>query len=101
MRLPGDARLPCHRTTDRHRSHDGRLVMVKPGRYRHYKGQEYEVIGCARHSETEEQLVVYRALYGDRGLWVRPVAMFVEQVQLDGMSVPRFSFLQEANQDEH
>jgi len=75
--------------------------MVKPGRYRHYKGQEYEVIGCARHSETEEQLVVYRALYGDRGLWVRPVAMFVEQVQLDGMSVPRFSFLQEANQDEH
>jgi hypothetical protein len=75
--------------------------MVKPGRYRHYKGQEYEVIGCARHSETEEQLVVYRALYGDRGLWVRPAAMFVEQVQLDGMSVPRFSFLQEANQDEH
>jgi hypothetical protein len=75
--------------------------MVKPGRYRHYKGQEYEVIGCARHSETEEELVVYRALYGDRGLWVRPVAMFVEQVQLDGMSVPRFSFLQEANQDEH
>jgi hypothetical protein len=75
--------------------------MVKPGRYRHYKGPEYEVIGCARHSETEEQLVVYRALYGDRGLWVRPAAMFVEQVQLDGMSVPRFSFLQEANQDEH
>ena len=75
--------------------------MVSPGRYRHYKGQEYEVIGCARHSETEEELVVYRALYGDRGLWVRPVAMFVEQVQLDGMSVPRFSFLQEANQDEH
>ena len=74
--------------------------MVKPGRYRHYKGQEYEVIGCARHSETEEELVVYRALYGDRGLWVRPVAMFGEQVQLDGKSVPRFSFLQEAD-DEH
>jgi hypothetical protein len=74
--------------------------MVRPGRYRHYKGQEYEVIGCARHSETEEELVVYRALYGDHGLWVRPVAMFVGQVQLDGQSVPRFSFLQEADQDE-
>ncbi|HKN87091.1 MAG TPA: DUF1653 domain-containing protein [Nitrospiraceae bacterium] len=75
--------------------------MVKPGRYRHYKGREYEVIGCAQHSETEEELVVYRALYGDRGLWVRPVAMFVGQVQLNGRSVPRFSFLQEADQDEH
>jgi hypothetical protein len=74
--------------------------MVKPGRYRHYKGQEYEVIGCARHSETEEELVVYRALYGTRGLWVRPVAMFVEQVLIDGKAVPRFSFLQEAH-DEH
>jgi len=74
--------------------------MVSPGRYRHYKGQEYEVIGCARHSETEEEVVVYRALYGDRGLWVRPVAMFVEQVQLGGKSVPRFSLLQETN-DEH
>lgn len=74
--------------------------MVSPGRYRHYKGQEYEVIGCARHSETEEELVVYRALYGDRGLWVRPVAMFVEQVLINGKSVPRFSFLQEAD-DEH
>ena len=74
--------------------------MVSPGRYRHYKGQEYEVIGCARHSETEEEVVVYRALYGDRGLWVRPVAMFVEQVQLDGKSVPRFSLLQETD-DEH
>jgi len=74
--------------------------MVRPGRYRHYKGQEYEVIGCARHSETEEELVVYRALYGDHGLWVRPVAMFVGQVQLDGQSVPRFSFLEEVDQDE-
>jgi len=74
--------------------------MIGPGRYRHYKGQEYEVIGCARHSETEEELVVYRALYGERGLWVRPVTMFVEQVQLDGKSVPRFSLLQEAD-DEH
>lgn len=65
-----------------------------PGRYRHYKGQEYEVIGCARHSETEEWLVVYRTCYGDRGLWVRPLSMFVEEVELgDGHCVPRFSLL--------
>lgn len=70
--------------------------MVKPGRYRHYKGNEYEVIGCARHSETDEELVVYRALYGDRGLWVRPRAMFMEQVLMDGELVPRFLLLQEA-----
>ena len=70
--------------------------MVKPGRYRHYKGNEYEVIGCARHSETDEELVVYRALYGNRGLWVRPRAMFMEQVLMDGELVPRFLLLQEA-----
>jgi hypothetical protein len=74
--------------------------MVKPGRYRHYKGKEYEVIGCARHSETEEELVVYRALYGDRGLWVRPSAMFMEHVLIDGKLVPRFSLLLEAEHDE-
>jgi hypothetical protein len=74
--------------------------MIKPGRYRHYKGQDYEVIGCARHSETEEELGVYRALYGDRGLWVRPIAMFAEQISIDGKSVPRFSFLQEADRHE-
>jgi hypothetical protein len=74
--------------------------MIKPGRYRHYKGQDYEVIGCARHSETEEELVVYRALYGDRGLWVRPIAMFAEQISIDGKPVPRFSFLQEADRHE-
>ena len=68
--------------------------MIKPGRYRHYKGQDYEVIGCARHSETEEELVVYRALYGDRGLWVRPIAMFAEQLSIDGKSVPSFLFLE-------
>ena len=64
--------------------------MVMPGRYRHYKGQEYEVLGVARHSETEEELVVYRALYGDRGLWIRPVAMFTETVEQGAVSVPRF-----------
>ena len=64
---------------------------MKPGTYRHYKGNLYEVLGVARHSETEEQLVVYRALYGERGLWVRPLAMFRETVLVDGAEVPRFA----------
>ena len=58
----------------------------RPGRYRHYKGQEYQVIGVARHSETLAPLVVYRALYGDRGLWVRPAAMFNEMVSAPNSS---------------
>lgn len=66
---------------------------LKPGRYRHYKGKDYEVIGVARHSETEEELVVYRPLYGDQGLWVRPLSMFRETVDVAGESVPRFSYL--------
>ncbi len=65
----------------------------QPGLYRHYKGNEYRVLGLARHSETLEPLVVYQALYGERGLWVRPAAMFVETVEIDGRSQPRFSFL--------
>lgn len=60
------------------------------GRYRHYKGNEYEVMAIARHSETLEPLVVYRALYGVGEIWVRPVAMFVETVVVDGKSQPRF-----------
>lgn len=64
---------------------------VTPGRYRHYKGQEYEVIGTARHSETEEWLVVYRCLYGDFSLWVRPLGMFTETVELAGEQVSRFT----------
>jgi hypothetical protein len=64
--------------------------MIEPGRYRHYKGYDYEVIGEARHSETEEPFVVYRALYGDRGLWIRPRTMFLETVMIDGRPVPRF-----------
>jgi hypothetical protein len=64
--------------------------MIEPGCYRHYKGNDYEVIGEARHSETEEPFVVYRALYGDRGLWIRPRAMFMETVMVDGRLVPRF-----------
>jgi hypothetical protein len=62
-----------------------------PGRYRHYKGGEYEVVGVALHSETEERLVVYRPLYGEGGLWVRPLAMFLETVVHDGATVPRFT----------
>ena len=61
------------------------------GRYRHYKGGEYEVIGVARHSETHEPLVVYRPLYNDSGWWVRPHAMFFEQVLIDGRVQPRFA----------
>ncbi len=66
--------------------------MISPGRYRHYKGNFYDVIGVARHSETEEELVVYRPRYGDRGLWVRPLTMFNEPVVVDGEPVPRFAF---------
>lgn len=62
-----------------------------PGRYRHYKGREYQVLGIARHSETLEPLVVYQALYGARGLWVRPAAMFTEYVDTAGLRVPRFA----------
>jgi hypothetical protein len=65
----------------------------KAGKYRHYKGNEYQVLGIATHSETEEKVVVYRALYGDRGLWVRPLAMFCESVIVGGESVPRFLYV--------
>ena len=64
-----------------------------PGRYRHYKGKEYEVLSIARHSETEEEMVVYRTLYGDFGLWVRPASMFVEEVEVNGVIQPRFVYL--------
>ena len=64
---------------------------IRPGRYRHFKGKEYEVIGTARHSETLEEMVVYRALYGDGGLWVRPAAMWNETVERDGKVFPRFT----------
>jgi hypothetical protein len=67
--------------------------MIEPGRYRHYKGKDYEVIGVARHSETAELFVVYRALYGERGLWVRPATMFLDTVVVDGLSRPRFQRL--------
>jgi hypothetical protein len=67
-----------------------RPLQPYPGRYRHYKGNEYEVIGVARHSETEESLVVYRKLYGDGSLWVRPLGMFMEDVLVSGRNTPRF-----------
>lgn len=66
------------------------LIKTAPGRYRHYKGMEYEVIGTVRHSETLEPLTLYRALYGEKGLWVRPAAMFNENVVIDGLEQPRF-----------
>lgn len=62
------------------------------GRYRHYKGHDYEVLDLARHSETEEWLVVYRCLYGDHSLWVRPLPMFCELVTVAGRQVPRFRY---------
>lgn len=69
------------------------LPCLAPGRYRHYKGGEYEVIGVARHSETREALVVYRPLYNSSGLWVRPYAMFVENLEIDGHMQARFAFV--------
>ena len=70
-------------------------IMIKPGRYRHYKGGEYEVLGIAKHSETEEDFVVYRQLYGAGSLWIRPKAMFTEAVIIEGRTMPRFEFLEE------
>ncbi len=73
------------------------MATLRPGRYRHFKGSEYEVLGVARDSETEQEVVVYRALYGERGLWVRPLAMFTEIIERDGRQVPRFAYLEEAS----
>ena len=61
------------------------VSVIRPGRYRHFKGNEYEVIAVARHSETEEPMVVYRALYGSRGIWVRPAAMWNEEIVRGGV----------------
>jgi hypothetical protein len=71
------------------------MSELKAGLYRHYKGNEYRVTGVARHSETAELLVVYQPLYGDSGLWVRPLSMFIEQVEVDGVLQPRFDYLAE------
>ncbi len=69
------------------------MTTVQPGRYRHFKGNEYTVLGVALHSETQEELVVYRQEYGDHGLLVRPKKMFLETVEVDGQAVPRFRCL--------
>lgn len=71
------------------------MAEVKCGRYRHYKGQEYQVLGVARHSETEEEFVVYRPLYGKGELWVRPLKMFLEKVEKEAGAVLRFEYIGE------
>lgn len=70
-------------------------MELKKGKYRHFKGREYELLGIARHSETLEEMVVYKALYGDGGLWVRPAAMWEETVSRDGYTGPRFIYIGE------
>ena len=70
-------------------------MELKPGRYRHFKGKEYQLLGVATHSETGEPMVVYRALYGEGGLWVRPAAMWSERVEREGYSGPRFVLIEE------
>jgi hypothetical protein len=69
------------------------ISSINPGRYRHYKGKDYTVIGVARHSETEEEMVVYRKEYDDHGLWVRPLAMFIESVEVNRQMMPRFKYI--------
>ena len=71
------------------------LIVTKPGFYRHYKGGEYEVVGTVRHSEDLQPMTLYRALYGEHGLWVRPAAMFNETVVINGVLQPRFTYLGE------
>ena len=68
---------------------------LKPGRYRHFKGNEYQLIDVASHSETMEKMVVYKALYGEQGLWVRPATMWTEIVERDGYTGPRFQYIGE------
>lgn len=67
--------------------------MLKAGKYRHYKGNDYQVLGVAKHSEDESELVVYQPLYGERGLWVRPLSMFTEMVNVEGKQVARFQYI--------
>jgi len=67
--------------------------MIKIGKYEHYKGGQYEVLGIAKHSETMEEFVVYKALYGEGDLWIRPLKMFLEEVEFGGKKVPRFKYI--------
>lgn len=68
---------------------------LQPGIYQHYKGKLYKVIGTARHTETLEECVIYQALYGDHDYWIRPAAMFCESIEIDGVMIPRFKFVQD------
>ena len=70
-----------------------KVDVIRPGRYRHFKGNEYEVVGVAKDSETLQDVVVYRSLYGERGLWVRAASMFSETIERDGIKVRRFEYL--------
>lgn len=72
---------------------------LKPGVYRHFKGNYYFLIGVAAHSETREPLAVYRALYGERGLWARPLAMWTERIERDGYAGPRFAYVCEREEE--
>ncbi len=72
-------------------------MEIKLGKYRHFKGNEYEVLAIAKHSETEEELVVYRALYGEKQIWVRPISMWNEKVERDGKIYDRFTYMEEKN----
>ena len=69
------------------------LPVIRTGKYRHYKGGEYEVIGVAHHSETLEPMVIYRALYGDGGIWARPAAMWNDVIEKDGVTYTRFTYI--------
>ncbi len=71
------------------------MSQIKPGKYRHFKGNEYRVLYVAKHSETLEDMVVYQALYGEMGIWVRPAAMWDEMVQRDGLTFRRFEYIGE------
>ena len=72
-------------------------MEIKKGKYRHFKGNEYEVIGTAKHSETLEEMVVYKALYGEGSLWVRPASMWNETIERDGKTFQRFEFIGQEN----
>ena len=74
------------------------MTQITPGIYRHYKGNQYEVIGSAKHSETLEDMVIYRALYGERGIWVRPASMWDNLIEVDGKTVKRFEYIDKSSE---
>jgi hypothetical protein len=76
------------------------LIPTRPGIYRHYKNLLYQVLGTVRHSETLEPMTLYRALYGEQGLWVRPAAMFNEEIEINGVRQPRFAWVGPAPEDQ-